>query len=59
MSNLDNVHTCGLGEVSIFLLALILGTIYSVCSKILLSIEGTDGTHEEDGSIHIEPFQKR
>jgi uncharacterized membrane protein len=57
MSNLDNFHTCGLGEVSIFLLALISGTVCSVCSKVMMSMEGTDGTHEEDGSIQIESFQ--
>lgn len=58
MSNLANVHTCGLAEVILFILAILFGTGCSICSKTMMSLTGTNGTFEEDGSPHMESFQK-
>lgn len=58
MSNLSNVNTCGLTEVILFVLAILFGTGCSICSKTMMSLTGTNGTFEEDGSPHMESFQK-
>lgn len=58
MSNLANVHTCGLAEIILFILAILFGTGCSICSKTMMSLVGTNGTFEEDGSPHMESFQK-
>eukprot|EP00956_Cyclotella_meneghiniana_P030261 scaffold75592_cov75-Cyclotella_meneghiniana.AAC.7 len=58
MSNLSNVNTCGLTEVILFILAILFGTGCSICSKTMMSLTGTNGTFEEDGSPHMESFQK-
>lgn len=44
MSNLSNVHTCGLTEIILFLLAIVFGTGCSICSKTMMSLRGTNGT---------------
>ena len=43
MSNLSNVHTCGLTEILLFLLAIVFGTGCSICSKTMMSLRGTNG----------------
>ncbi|KAK1748421.1 hypothetical protein QTG54_000360 [Skeletonema marinoi] len=49
MSNLANVHKCGLNEVILFLLAIIFGTGCSICSKTMMGLHGTNGTVDETG----------
>jgi len=58
MSNLANIHTCGLTEVILFLLAILFGTGCSICSKTMMNLHGTNGTFDEDGEPVIESFQK-
>mmetsp|Transcript_29262 Transcript_29262/g.58392 ORF Transcript_29262/g.58392 Transcript_29262/m.58392 type:complete len:474 (+) Transcript_29262:125-1546(+) len=58
MSNLENVHKCGLVEVILFLLAIIFGTSCSICSKTMMSLHGTNGTYDDDGEPEMELFQK-
>jgi drug/metabolite transporter (DMT)-like permease len=58
MSNLANVHTCGLLEIILFILAILFGTGCSICSKTMMSLTGTNGTFDKDGMPHMESFQK-
>jgi multidrug transporter EmrE-like cation transporter len=58
MSNLSNVHKCGLNEVILFLLAIIFGTGCSICSKTMMSLRGTNGTLDGNGLPQVELFQK-
>mmetsp|Transcript_20030 Transcript_20030/g.31270 ORF Transcript_20030/g.31270 Transcript_20030/m.31270 type:complete len:470 (-) Transcript_20030:267-1676(-) len=58
MSNLANVHNCGLNEVILFLLAILFGTGCSICSKTMMGLHGTNGTLDEYGMPTVELFQK-
>ena len=58
MLNLANVHTCGLLEIILFILAILFGAGCSICSKTTMSLTGTNGTFDEDGMPHMESFQK-
>jgi drug/metabolite transporter (DMT)-like permease len=58
MSNLANVHKCGLNEVILFLLAIIFGTGCSICSKTMMGLHGWNGTLDENGEPTVEQFQK-
>mmetsp|Transcript_28495 Transcript_28495/g.60127 ORF Transcript_28495/g.60127 Transcript_28495/m.60127 type:complete len:489 (-) Transcript_28495:137-1603(-) len=59
MSNLANVHKCGLLEIILFLLAILFGTGCSICSKTMMGLHGTNGTYNEDtGEPTLEVFQK-
>ena len=59
MSNLANVHKCGLTEVILFLLAILFGTGCSICSKTMMNLHGTNGTiDEKTGELNQEIFTK-
>mmetsp|Transcript_36811 Transcript_36811/g.79462 ORF Transcript_36811/g.79462 Transcript_36811/m.79462 type:complete len:488 (-) Transcript_36811:177-1640(-) len=62
MSNLANVHTCGLTQVLVFLLAILFGTGCSICSKTMMNLHGTNGDVilDSNGDEHyvMEPFTK-
>ena len=55
MSSLDNVSTCGATEITVFVLTIFFGTAYSVASKVLISL---NGSNDEDGSPQEESFHK-
>ena len=58
-SNLANIHTCGLTEIILFLLAILFGTGCSICSKTMMNLHGTNGTFDEStGEQHVEIFTK-
>lgn len=52
--NLKKAKTCGFGEISVFLAALVGGTACSLTSKVLLTMKGTGMTGElEDFSFPV------
>ena len=58
-NNLSNIHTCGLPQIILFLLAIAFGTGCSICSKTMMNLRGTNGTFDEEtGEPVMEAFQK-
>ena len=58
-ASLANISTCGLLETLLFVLAVLFGTGCSICSKIMMDLEGgTNGTFDARGEPVMEVFQQ-
>ena len=57
-TSLANISTCGLLETLLFVLAVLFGTGCSICSKIMMDLEGTNGTFDARGEPVVEVFQQ-